>query len=537
MSQTGAAPAAGTPEREQTPIVVVGAGLAGLALALRLAPRPVTILTKAPLCVDAASAWAQGGIAAAIGPGDSPALHEGDTLTAAAGLADREIVRALTDSAPEAITWLAGLGVAFDRDADGAFQLGREAAHGRKRIVHVAGDATGAAVMRVLAQRVMETSSVTVILGEAVSLGVVGGRVTGVWYCATGMTAAETPAFLPAAATVLATGGIGRLYRETTNPAGACAQGLALAAEAGAKLADLEFVQFHPTAIEAGKDPMPLATEALRGAGAVLVNSRGERFMSAIHPDAELAPRDVVARAIFRERRAGRQVFLDATTAVGADFATRFPTVNALCGDVGIDPVHQPIPVAPAVHYHMGGVAVDARGRSSVPGLWAAGEVACTGAHGANRLASNSLLEALWLARQVAADLADLGPVEAAVPPPPAARPDPVDPVLEAELRRIMSENVGVSRDSARLCEAVSLLEAMAPRVATCQRLAGMAMIGRLMALAALTRSESRGSHFREDYPLPSDGWKRRMAASRAELESLAPLLTRVERMRTSASA
>lgn len=537
MTMAGGSPAAGAPEADLAPIVVIGAGLAGLALALRLAPRPVTILTKAPLCVDAASAWAQGGIAAAIGPDDNPALHEGDTLTAAAGIADRDVVRALTESAPEAINWLSSLGVAFDRDADGALQLGREAAHGRKRIVHVAGDATGAAVMRVLAQRVAESPSVRLILGEAVSLGVVEGRVTGVWYRAADAAAAEAPVFLPASATVLATGGIGRLYRETTNPAGACAQGLALAAEAGAKLADLEFVQFHPTAIDAGRDPMPLATEALRGAGAILVNSRGERFMSAIHPDAELAPRDVVARAIFRERRAGRQVFLDATTAVGAAFETRFPTVAALCREVGIDPVHQPIPVAPAVHYHMGGVAVDARGRTSVPGLWAAGEVACTGAHGANRLASNSLLEALWLAREVAVDLATLAPMAAALPAPPVARPDPVDPVLEAELRRIMSENVGVSRDSARLCEAISRLEAMAPRVATCQRLAGMVMIGRLIALAALTRSESRGSQFREDYPVPSDAWKRRMAASRAELDSLAPLLTRVERMRASASA
>ena len=513
---------------EGTRVVVVGAGLAGLALALRLAPRPVTIVAKAPPGTGAASVWAQGGIAAAIGPDDSPSLHEADTLAAAAGIADRDVVRHLTEAAPEAIDWLAGLGVAFDRDADGRFQLGREAAHGRRRIVHVAGDATGAAIMKTLAERVAATPSIELVLGEAVSLAQAGGRVVGIWYRPADAAADAPPRLLRGAATVLATGGIGRLYRETTNPAGACAQGLALAAAAGARLADLEFVQFHPTAIDVGRDPMPLATEALRGAGAILVNSRGERFMAQVHPDAELAPRDVVARAIFRERQAGRQVFLDATEAVAADFDARFPTVAALCREAGIDPVRQPIPVAPAVHYHMGGVAVDAHGRTSLPGLWAAGEVASTGAHGANRLASNSLLEALWLAREVARDVAATPvPDAAAEPEAPPARDAAVDPALEAELRRIMADNVGVARDATRLGEAVTRLAEMAPLVAGSQTLSGMVLVGRLIAIAALARGESRGSHFREDFPLAADMWKRRCAATRAELEALAPLLLR----------
>jgi L-aspartate oxidase len=516
-------------------IVVVGAGLAGLALALRLAPRPVTILTKSPVGVGAASVWAQGGIAAAIGRDDAPALHEADTLAAAAGIADREIVRKLTEAAPEAIDWLAGLGVPFDRDADGGLQLGREAAHGRKRIVHVAGDATGAEIMRVLAARVAETPSVEVVLGEAASLAQDGEQVVGVWYRPHGAAPSDPLVLLPAAATVIATGGIGRLYRETTNPQGACGQGLALAAWAGARLADLEFVQFHPTAIDVGRDPMPLATEALRGAGAVLVNGRGERFMVPVHPDAELAPRDVVARAIFRERQAGRAVFLDATRAIGDAFDTRFPTVAALCREAGIDPSRQPIPVAPAVHYHMGGVAVDARGRTSVPGLWAAGEVACTGAHGANRLASNSLLEALWLAREVAADVAGISARADAQPARPMVRSAPVDAALEAELRRIMSENVGVARDADRLRQAVARLDALAPLAASSQTLAGMVMIGRLMALSALARTESRGSHFREDFPLASDAWKRRVAATRVEIEATADELTRPSRARARA--
>ena len=374
-------------------IVIVGAGLAGLYTALKLAPLPVTIVAAAPLGEGASSVWAQGGIAAAVGEGDTAQSHAHDTIVAGAGIVDEDVARTVAEEAGDRVRDLLRYGVPFDRDLEGHFVLSREAAHSAKRIVRVSGDRAGAAIMQALIAAARATPSIRVLTGhEAEDLVIENGRVVGV-RLARGETRGQgTYELIPASAVVLATGGVGGLYAVTTNPAYARGEAIAFAARAGAVIADPEFVQFHPTAIDIGADPAPLATEALRGEGALLVNKAGERFMLRHHPDAELAPRDIVARGVFEEIIAGRGAFLDCRKAIGDRFATAYPTVFAHCKSAGIDPVTELIPVAPAAHYHMGGIATDMHGRSSVEGLWAAGEVASTGLHGANRLASNSLL-------------------------------------------------------------------------------------------------------------------------------------------------
>src|SRR5258708_2737251 len=410
-------------------VVIVGGGLAGLFCALKLAPRPVTVISAAPLGQGASTAWAQGGIAAAVADGDSAEAHAADTIAVGAGLVDETIALGLAREAGARIHDLLGYGVPFDRDLEGKLAVAREAAHSARRIVHVGGDMAGKAIIAALIEAVRRTPSIRVIEGYAAeALLTEDHAVTGLQLRKAGDATAK-PVVIASRAVVLATGGIGHLYAVTTNPLEASGLGLAIAARAGAVIADPEFVQFHPTAIMVGRDPAPLATEALRGEGATLINDRGERFMQARHPLAELAPRDIVARGVFAEIAAGRGAFLDATKALGAHFADKFPTVHASCLSAGIDPARQPIPVAPAAHYHMGGIAVDAQGRTSLRGLWAGGEVSCTGAHGANRLASNSLLEAVVYAARIAEDIsgspiaAPAGAPEASVPPRNVAMP------------------------------------------------------------------------------------------------------------------
>jgi len=504
-------------------ILIVGGGLAGLFCALKLAPRPVTLITAAPLGTGASSVWAQGGIAAAVAAGDTPESHAHDTVVAGAGIVDAARALSMAREAPERIADLLSCGVPFDRDREGNLLVSREAAHSTRRIVRVKGDQAGAAIMAALAEAVRNTPSITLRSGlVAEELVMDRGRVAGL--------RARDPetgdlALLPAGAVVLATGGIGALYAVTTNPAQARGTGIAMAARAGAVIADAEFVQFHPTAIDIGRDPAPLATEALRGEGATLVNSRGERFMLAVHPDAELAPRDIVARAVFTEISAGRGAFLDARAALGAAFADHFPGVYATCRSAGIDPARDPIPIAPAEHYHMGGIAVDEQGRASLPGLWAAGECAATGVHGANRLASNSLLEAAVYGARVAHDILVSALPASRVAASTAREGKTIPSPRERELRALMTSHVGVVRDGEQLADALGVI-AEIERTADTASLRNFAVAALMIAAAAYARRESRGGHFRSDYPASDPAQATRSTLTLARAREIARIAT-----------
>ncbi|MGX1787458.1 L-aspartate oxidase [Bosea sp. NPDC055332] len=472
--------------------VIIGAGLAGLMTALHLAPEPVLLLSSASLGTQSSSGWAQGGLAASLGADDSPELHLADTLAAGDGLCDPDIAARVTRAAPAAIKTLMRHGAMFDHAPDGALWLGLEAAHGRRRIVHAAGDGTGRELIRALVEAVRRTPSIAILEGvTAQSLLLADGAVAGL-LARDGVGSAVV---FESNRVVIATGGVGGLFPHSSNPLTSCGQGLALAARAGALLADMEFIQFHPTVLDGAARPMPLVSEAVRGEGATLVDETGARFM-ADAPGAELAPRDVVARRVWAHLQAGHRVFLDARSALGASFPRRFPTIAAACRAVDIDPATQPIPVRPAAHYHMGGIAVDDEGRSTVAGLWACGEAACTGLHGANRLASNSLTEAVVCAAWVAQSLsgvpagAERRANEPAVPLLPAADAAPV--------RAILGEALGVLRDRAGLEEGVRQL---LPLVISSSPAADPAAVGLIMAIAALRREDSVGAHCRTDFP------------------------------------
>ena len=488
--------------------IILGGGIAGLFTALKLAPFPALILTDLPPGFSGSSIWAQGGIAAALGSEDSPDLHSADTLAAGAGLGDSEVAAFVAREAPDRIDDLVSCGVPFDRDQNGRLALAREAAHSRARVVHVSGDRAGAEIMRTLAKAARAAPSISMAESvHAIALAVDGDRVVGVWACTGGSTATR-PILFRGRAVVLASGGIGALYSVTTNPPDARGEGLGMAARAGAVIADAEFVQFHPTAMNFGLDPAPLATEALRGEGAVLIDERGCRFMPGIHSAAELAPRDVVARAMFREMERGHRVFLDCRVTPGQGFASQFPTVYEACRRAGIDPVREPIPVAPAAHYHMGGVATDHAGRSSLPGLWCVGECACTGLHGANRLASNSLLESLVFGARTA----EAVKAEAVAVPRCGAQPVASCMASQRRLescRTDMMRWVGLERDEIGLRAAlatITRLERISENDLVRQNILAAA---KLIAAAAFDRRESIGAHFRRDFPAPVGPHKR----------------------------
>jgi L-aspartate oxidase len=512
--------------------VIVGGGVAGLRAAIGLAPAGrVLVLTKAEPA-ESNTGYAQGGIAAAVGDDDSPSLHAADTMRAGDGLCDEAAVRVLVDHGPQYVRELIEWGARFDLAADGRPALGREAAHSVRRVLH-AGDATGREIGRVLWERVRALSSVQTIDHALVTEVLVeDGLASGVRY----FDGAGRSHDVRAGATLLATGGAGQVFSETTNPAVATGDGIAFAFHAGARLADLEFVQFHPTALNRAGAPRFLISEALRGEGARLVNVGGEPFMTRYHPDGDLAPRDVVARSIVRESEAsGGPVFL-ALTHLDADFVKRrFPTIAAMCAQIGLDLARDRIPVGPAAHYIMGGVDTDTWGRTSVPGLLAAGEVACTGVHGANRLASNSLLEGLVfgaraaLAMQETPRAASLGSdrvmahgswlMAKGTDGGDDHRPYAIShqPLGMASVRDLMWRSVGLFRAREGLTAAVETLERApvpaSPATAEEWRHRNLVTVARLIARAALRREESRGGHFRADFPARDDArWKVHLA-------------------------
>lgn len=491
---------------KQVPVLVIGGGLAGLFTALKLAPLPVTVIAGAPLGEGASSNWAQGGVAAAIGPGDSPGAHVIDTIKAGHGLVKKKMARILAANASERILDLLAFGAPFDTGVAGALELGREAAHSTRRIVKVSGDKAGYAIMQALIRAAKAADHITLNDHmQALELAVHKGRVIGAWVCEEDETA---PKFLPASHVVLATGGIGQVFATTTNPKAIRGQGLAMAALAGAQIRDAEFVQFHPTALHVGKDPAPLASEALRGEGAVLVNEAGEHFMENVHELADLAPRDVVARAVFAQLQEGHVPALDCREHPGKLMPEHFATVTDYCREAGLDPVTDPIPVAPAAHFHMGGVAIDEFGSTSLPGLSACGEVSCSGVHGANRLAGNSLLEAVVFGARIA----DF--VRTQELPSEMDEPDPVQlgcavPRLEDvhEIRQLMSANVGVIREEAGLRAAI--LDLLAQYDADPHGPASrFLVVALLVSVGAYLRTESRGGHYRADFPTQNKKWK-----------------------------
>jgi len=473
-------------------VLIVGAGLAGLSAALSAAPSRALVLSAQPLFKGSSSAWAQGGVAAALAPADDVEIHAADTIAAGAGIVDARVAARITAEGPAAVERLAEAGAPFDRDPDGAFALSLEAAHALPRVARVKGDGAGRAIMEAVVARALASPHIEIRTGVHVLalLQDANGRVRGVLAEEDGERIE-----IVAPATILATGGVGGLYAVTTNPRELRGEGLALAALAGAQIADPEFVQFHPTAIDVGVDPAPLASEALRGHGARLIDAAGNPFMAAYHPMADLAPRDVVARALHRQKLEGAGAFLDCRAAVGAAFPEEFPAVFAACMAAGVDPRVQPIPVTPAAHYHMGGVAAAVDGRTGTPGLFAVGECAATGLHGANRLASNSLLEAAVcgdLAGRAASAETDPG-----TEPLPAYAPPSLPDAAMAVLRQAMARDAGVLRDREGLTRLLGVIDGLEAT----QGRALPLVAARLIATAALARKESRGGHFRNDFP------------------------------------
>ncbi|MFJ5549340.1 L-aspartate oxidase [Streptomyces sp. NPDC093225] len=527
-------------------VVVIGSGVAGLTAALRCAAagRRTVVVTKARLD-DGSTRWAQGGIAAALGEGDTPEQHLDDTLVAGAGLCDESAVRLLVTEGPDAVRRLMAAGAEFDRDATtGEIELTREGGHHRRRIAHAGGDATGAEISRALVEAVhasgietIENALVLDLLQDA------AGRTAGVTLHVMGEGQHDGVGAVHAPAVILATGGMGQVFSATTNPAVSTGDGVALALRAGAEVSDLEFVQFHPTVLFLGPDvegQQPLVSEAVRGEGAHLVDADGVRFMVGQHELAELAPRDIVAKGIMRrmQEQGAQNMYLDARHFGAAMWEQRFPTILAACRAHGIDPVTQPIPVAPAAHYASGGVRTDLRGRTTVPGLYACGEVACTGVHGANRLASNSLLEGLVFAERIAADItarAAAGELTSAGPGIPVPSTGPLLPGdARFEVQRIMTEGAGVLRSADSLQDAADALESLYCRALNELETHGktaepgtdtweatnLLCVARVLVAAARRREETRGCHWREDHPDREDAaWRRhivvRLSATR----------------------
>ncbi|GAA1603804.1 MULTISPECIES: L-aspartate oxidase [Kribbella] len=493
-------------------VVVIGSGVAGLTAALKARELGSVLVVTKDVVASGSTQWAQGGIAAALDPEDSPEEHLRDTLVAGAGLSDPEAVRVLVTEGPDAVRDLIELGARFDTLADGEISLGREGGHHRNRIAHAGGDATGAEIERALVAAVKRAKEIRIIEHALVLdlLTAADGAIAGVTLHVMGEGQLDGVGAIRARAVILASGGLGQLYAATTNPSVSTGDGMALALRAGAKVRDLEFVQFHPTVLWLGKSAkgqQPLVSEAVRGEGAFLVDHTGQRFMQGQHELADLAPRDIVAKAIMRQMLAtGKDhVYLDARHFGDEKWRVRFPTILASCRSHGIDPVRELIPVAPACHYSSGGVRTDLNGQTSVPGLYACGEVACTGVHGANRLASNSLLEGLVFARRIAAHLADGLPAQRE-PVEDRRTPGLVDADAVPELQRAMTVGAGVIRSAAGLAEAGSTIGKLTEQPAAEPGTPGweatnLVTVASALIAAATVREESRGAHWREDHP------------------------------------
>jgi L-aspartate oxidase len=510
-----------TSELLKTDYVVVGAGVAGMRAAIELAKAGQVLVVAKDSLRESSSEYAQGGIAVALSDEDDISLHEADTLAAGDGLCHAGAVRALVSEGPEEIRQLMEWGAAFDRSG-GQLDFAREGAHSRSRVLHSHGDSTGREIARALYEKAASLPSVTFRGFSAVAdLLYDGSRVRGV----AALDERRGEVFpIAARGVLLATGGLGCVYADTTNPDVATGDGVALGWRAGARISDIEFVQFHPTALRVEGAPRFLLSEALRGEGAKLLNRRGERFMAGVHPMGELAPRDVVSRAIYEEmRREGSpHVYLDLSGRGGDFVKKRFPRIHATCLALGIDLDQQAAPVCPAAHYAMGGVWTDLQGRTSLGGLWAAGEVACTGVHGANRLASNSLLEGVVFGARAGRDmqLSDLGaPAELGRVPEFEAVESTVEPI-----RELAGELCGIVRSEEGVGEAIERLASLAVR-----RSAGATRIGleaaatrtvvELIARCALARRESRGAHCRIDYPEKVEAFQRHSMISRLHPE------------------
>ncbi len=491
-------------------VVVVGSGIAGLSTAIRAtrAGRKVIVVTKARVD-EGSTRWAQGGIAASLGHEDTPEQHLQDTLVAGAGLCDPAAVRILVESGPAAVRRLIGWGAEFDRTPEGDIALTREGGHHMDRIAHAGGDATGYEIVRAL---VAEVGQRIQVIEHALVLDLLQderGAAQGVTLHVMGEGQIDGVGAILAPVVVLATGGIGQVFTASTNPSVATGDGIGLGLRAGAAVADMEFVQFHPTVMYLGPSvsgQQPLVSEAVRGEGAVLLDDQGRRFMVGVHPLAELAPRDVVAKAIMRQMRASGadHVWLDGRR---IDWARRFPTVLASCAEHGIDPTVDLIPVAPAQHYHSGGLRTDLWGRTNVPGLYACGECSCTGVHGANRLASNSLLEGLVFADRISDVLAE----DSFARRDPVAKTSPwtADAGQRRAFQQAMTEGVGVLRSAESMQATVAALSGLGagePSTAAWE-MTNLLLVGKALAQAALLREETRGSHWREDFPHPSDRW------------------------------
>ena len=514
--------------------LIIGSGIAGLRASAELnAAGTVLILTKAEPG-EGNTGHAQGGIAAAVGPGDSPELHAADTLAAGDGLCDERAVTALVEDGPRFVRELIEWGAQFDRGPDGEPALALEGAHSIRRVLH-ARDATGREIGGVLYRRMSALPRVsTHSHARVVDLVVERGRCRGVKYLADDGSLRVAGA----RAVLLATGGAGHVYRDTTNPPVATGDGIAMAYRGGARVTDLEFVQFHPTALMLPGEPRFLLSEALRGEGARLLNAEGKTFMDQYDPAGDLAPRDRVSRGIVRETERTGAVYLSMEHLDPAFVHSRFPQISAACRRVGLDLARDRIPVGPAAHYVMGGVQTDIDGRTSIPGLYAAGEVACTGVHGANRLASNSLLEGLVFGARAGCAMRDDGPDWPNEVPKIIEfdasrhrRSEPVDhcggPVTIREIQDVMWRHVGLFREREGILHALTLLDPLwrimdariaagEPLDADTWRAASIVTVGRLIARAALRREESRGGHFRTDFPERDDvHWKRRAAETR----------------------